>query len=74
MTRIAVPLLFTLCIAVASGDARGQEKVWQPSPGHKQIPIWPKEPPDAQPVPGPERMQPPDEVRNAYSDVAGGGL
>jgi len=54
MTRIAVPLLFTLCIAVASGDPRGQEKVWQPSPGHTQLPIWPGAAPDAQPVPGPE--------------------
>ena len=34
-----------------------QTAVWQPSPGHKQVPIWPKEPPDAQPVPGPEEMK-----------------
>ena len=54
MARIAIPLLFSLGIAVASGDPRGQEKVWQPSPGHTQVPIWPGAAPDAQPVPGPE--------------------
>lgn len=31
-----------------------QNTVWQPSPGHTQIPIWPGTPPDAQPVKGPE--------------------
>src|SRR5207247_6756027 len=30
---------------------------WPPSPGHTQLPIWPKEPPDAQTVPGPEEMK-----------------
>jgi acetyl esterase/lipase len=30
--------------------------VWQPSPGHKQLPIWPGAVPDAQPVPGPEAV------------------
>ena len=28
--------------------------VWQPSPGHTQVPIWPGAVPDAQPVAGPE--------------------
>jgi len=27
---------------------------WQPSPGHRQIPIWPGVVPDAQPIEGPE--------------------
>src|SRR5579862_1823032 len=31
-----------------------QTSVWQPSPGHTQIPIWPGAAPDAQSVPGPE--------------------
>jgi len=31
-----------------------QTNVWQPSPGHTQLPIWPGAVPDAQPVPGPE--------------------
>src|SRR5438874_8942733 len=34
-----------------------QTTVWQPSPGHTQVAIWPKEPPDAQPVAGPEEMK-----------------
>jgi len=33
---------------------RAQADVWQPSPGHTQIPIWPGTAPDAQPAPGPE--------------------
>jgi acetyl esterase/lipase len=31
-----------------------QKFVWQPSPGHTQIPIWPGAAPDPQPVAGPE--------------------
>lgn len=31
-----------------------QGNVWQPSPGHTQIPIWPEAVPDPQPVAGPE--------------------
>jgi acetyl esterase/lipase len=31
-----------------------QTSVWQPSPGHTQIPIWPGAAPDVQSVPGPE--------------------
>ncbi|HEV2989914.1 MAG TPA: alpha/beta hydrolase [Candidatus Angelobacter sp.] len=31
-----------------------QSPVWQPSPGHTQVPIWPGAVPDAQPVAGPE--------------------
>jgi len=33
---------------------RAQTHVWQPSPGHTQVAIWPGTAPDAQPVPGPE--------------------
>ena len=56
--HIAIPRLFTLCIVLAFADLHAETNVWQPSPGHTQIPIWPKEPPDAQPVPGPESVQP----------------
>jgi acetyl esterase/lipase len=38
----------------ACGGLSAQTPAWQPSPGHTQMPIWPKEPPDAQPVAGPE--------------------
>jgi acetyl esterase/lipase len=34
--------------------AHAQDAVWQPSPGHVQIPLWPGTPPDAKPVKGPE--------------------
>jgi acetyl esterase/lipase len=43
-----------LCIAFACGNLRAQTPIWQPSPGHTQVPIWPSAAPDAQPVAGPE--------------------
>ena len=43
-----------LCVVVACGAASGQRFVWQPSQGHVQVPIWPGEAPDPQPVKGPE--------------------
>jgi acetyl esterase/lipase len=43
--------------AFVGGDVSAQTAVWQPSQGHTQVPIWPKEPPDAQPVAGPEEMK-----------------
>jgi len=48
------PLISTLCVAFALGGLRAQTPVWQPSPGHTQVPIWPGAVPDAQPVPGSE--------------------
>lgn len=47
-------LLGTLCVAFAFGILHAQTNVWQPSPGHTQIPIWPGPAPDAQPLSGPE--------------------
>jgi acetyl esterase/lipase len=47
-------LIFAFCVVLAFGDLRAQTNVWQPSAGHKQIPIWPGVVPDAEPVPGPE--------------------
>jgi len=45
----------TFFVAVfACGSLNAQTNVWQPSPGHTQVPIWPRTVPDAQPVPGPE--------------------
>jgi acetyl esterase/lipase len=43
--------------AFACGGLSAQTPAWQPSPGHTQVPIWPKEPPDAQPAAGPEEMK-----------------
>ncbi len=48
------PLIFVLWVVFACGGLSAQTNVWQPSPGHTQIPIWPEAVPDAQPVPGPE--------------------
>jgi acetyl esterase/lipase len=48
------PLLFVFCVMFAFGDLSAQTTVWQPSPGHTQVPIWPGAAPNAQPVAGPE--------------------
>lgn len=47
-------VIFAFCVVFACGNLRAQTTVWQPSPGHAQIPIWPGVAPDAEPVPGPE--------------------
>lgn len=49
-------LLTALSITFTLVTLNAQTDVWQPSPGHTQIPIWPGAPPDAnaQSVPGPE--------------------
>ncbi|UCC99416.1 MAG: HEAT repeat domain-containing protein, partial [Phycisphaerales bacterium] len=44
-------------VVFAFGDLRAQTNVWQPSPGHTQIPIWPGAVPDAKPAPGPESAE-----------------
>jgi acetyl esterase/lipase len=48
------PLIIALCVVSAFASLSAQEPVWQPSPGHAQIPIWPGVAPDPQPVAGPE--------------------
>ena len=51
----AVALAGFLLASIGWGIAHGAEPtVWQPSPGHTQIPIWPGAVPDVQAVPGPE--------------------
>ena len=54
MKRMTTKALFVACIAFACGSLSAQTNVWQPSPGHTQLPIWPGEVPDPQPVPGRE--------------------
>jgi acetyl esterase/lipase len=49
-------VIFILCAVIALGGESALADTWQPSPGHVQIPIWPKTAPDAQPVPGPETV------------------
>ena len=48
------PLIFALCVMCAFGSLSAQKPLWQPSPGHTQVPIWPGAAPDPQPVAGPE--------------------
>src|SRR5215470_11626058 len=52
--------IFTLCVVFAFGHLSAQTNVWQPSPGHAQIPIWPGAVPNAgiQPIKGPEDIVP----------------
>jgi acetyl esterase/lipase len=47
------PLIFALFIL---GVLNAQSPTWQPSPGHTQLPIWPGNAPDPQPVAGPESV------------------
>jgi acetyl esterase/lipase len=51
---IAEAVFFALCVVFACSRLNAQTNVWQPSPGHAQVPIWPGAVPDPQPVPGPE--------------------
>ena len=46
-----------LCLLAVVASAPAKAKVWQPSPGHVQIPIWPDTPPDPQPMPGRESVR-----------------
>ena len=48
------PSIFALCVVFAFGGLSAQTRVWQPSTGHTQVPIWPGAAPDAQPAAGPE--------------------
>jgi acetyl esterase/lipase len=50
------PFIFALSVVFACVGLSAQKPVWQPSPGHTQIPIWPGAAPDPQPVAGPESM------------------
>jgi acetyl esterase/lipase len=47
-------LILALCFVFTCGGLNAQKPVWQPSPGHTQVPIWPGAAPDAQPAAGPE--------------------
>ena len=54
--------LVRLCVTVvcclnACAVARANTAVWQPAEGHQQIPLWPGTPPDAKPLPGPEKIK-----------------
>ncbi len=46
--------IFALSVVFASGGTCAQTPVWQPSPGHAQLAIWPGAVPDSRPAKGPE--------------------
>ncbi len=51
--------VFAICLTFSTtGHCAAADKppLWQPSPGHTQLPLWPGVAPDAQPMPGPEYM------------------
>jgi len=52
--KLLIAAVFT---AVALHRMNAQPPVWQPSPGHTQIPIWPGAVPDARPAAGAEIVQ-----------------
>lgn len=56
-------VIFALLV---TGVLYGQS-IWQPSPGHEQIPIWPGVVPDARPVTGPESV-----TRTGTKDLVAG--
>ncbi|MBV8113176.1 MAG: alpha/beta hydrolase, partial [Silvibacterium sp.] len=64
-------LIFASCMALAFCGLHAQQIVWQPSPGHAQVPIWPGAAPDPQPVKGPETVEIDPKFLVAGSPVAG---
>jgi len=50
-------LILAVCVVCALGSVSAQKAVWQPSPGHTQVPIWPGAAPDPQRVAGPENVK-----------------
>ena len=48
------PLIVAFCVLFTLGNLSAQPDAWQPSPGHTEVPMWPKEMPDPRPVAGPE--------------------
>ena len=49
--------IFAICVVSAFGSLSAQKPVWQSSPGHTQVPIWPGAVHDPQPVAGPEFVE-----------------
>lgn len=59
MRMVMKALAVVCCLGAAlsaSAQARAATGGWQPSPGHRQIAIWPGKAPDPQPVKGPEAV------------------
>ena len=56
MERLPKPILTIFVFVLAVATAQAHADVWQPSPGHVQVPIWPGAVPDAMPNPKPESV------------------
>ena len=53
--KLAIFVLWLVfCAASAFCSPEARKLAWQPSPGHRQIPIWPGAVPNARPITGPE--------------------
>lgn len=62
---VALSLLFALA------GPSGAQPAWQPSAGHRQIPIWPGAAPGARPVEGPEVSGPVVDAKGKVKPVGG---
>lgn len=60
-------ILIIFVAAIALNGLNAETAVWQPAPGYTQTPIWPGQPPDAQPDTGPEFVK----ITGTHSLVAG---
>lgn len=58
MSRAFAMAGFVFLASFCGGSPLSAQSVWQPSPGHTQIAIWPGAAPDGQSVPGPETHTP----------------
>lgn len=54
LSRVAALAGLIIVASICHGAERG---VWEPSPGHVQVPIWPAAVPSEQSVPGPESLR-----------------
>ena len=55
----SVSALVMLMAWLAGAHAQDRARIWEPSAGHQQVPIWPGAVPDALPDPKPESLGPP---------------
>jgi acetyl esterase/lipase len=51
-------LALAVCVMCACGALQARAAAWQPTPGHRQIPIWPGAAPDAPTIAQPESVGP----------------
>jgi acetyl esterase/lipase len=52
----SLEMAVAFCLVVPFGASPAQGAMWQPSPGHVQLPLWPGAVPNARPAAGPEQV------------------